>query len=161
MTKGLYRGVGPTTQRAMLLTATQLASYDHTKHLLLKTKYFEENPITHFIVSMIAGLFCATTTSPVDNIKSRYMNQEFLPNGKGKVYTSTMDCFAKTIKAEGSFFLFLFLFLFFSTKTIKSKSGFFGVYKGFFPNWMRIGPHTIVTFLILEQLRRLAGLKPI
>jgi len=119
---GLYRGVGPTTQRAMLLTATQLASYDHTKHLLLQTPYFEENTLTHLVVSMIAGFFCATTTAPVDNIKSRYMNQKFLPSGKGELYTSTMDCFTKTLRAEG----------------------FLGIYKGWFPNWMRIGSRTFL-----------------
>lgn len=101
----------------MLLTATQLASYDHTKHMLLKTPYFQENSLTHFVVSMIAGFFCATTTAPVDTIKSRYMNQKFLSNGRGELYTSTWDCFVKTLRAEG----------------------FLGVYKGWFPNWMRIG----------------------
>jgi len=136
---GLYRGVGPTTQRAMLLTGTQLASYDHTKHFLLKTGYFQENTFTHFVVSFIAGFFCATTTAPFDTVKSRYMNQKFDQSGKGMTYTSTMDCFVKTFKAEG----------------------FLGLYKGWLPNWFRIGPHTVVTFLILEKLRAWAGVRPV
>jgi len=107
----------PTVYRAMLLTSTQLASYDHVKHSLLQTGVFEDNVPLHLLVSMIAGLFCAITTAPVDNVKSRYMNQPFDAQGKGTRYLSTVDCFAKTFKAEG----------------------FTGVYKGFLANWMRIG----------------------
>ncbi|CAB3995964.1 Mitochondrial dicarboxylate carrier [Paramuricea clavata] len=36
-----------------------------------------------------------------------------------------------------------------------AKLGPMGFYKGFIPAWIRLGPHTIVTWLILEQLRRL------
>ncbi len=134
---GLYRGVGPTTQRAAILTATQLPVYDHSKRLLIDYG-FQEGYTLHFVASMISGFFCATTTSPVDVIKSRYMNQQFV-NGKGVLYSSTRDCFVTTLKAEG----------------IR------GLYKGWLPNWLRIGPHTVVTFLILEQLRILAGIKPV
>jgi hypothetical protein len=52
--RGLYRGVGPTTQRAALLTAAQLGSYDHIKHFLLNLDIgFKENSLTHF-----TSLFC-------------------------------------------------------------------------------------------------------
>ena len=30
-----------------------------------------------------------------------------------------------------------------------------------FPNWMRIGPHTIVSLMIYEQLRAWSGLRPV
>lgn len=48
--RGLYKGVGPTTQRATLLTASQLASYDHIKHALLSWTWlpFHEGIVTHF-----------------------------------------------------------------------------------------------------------------
>jgi hypothetical protein len=35
-----------------------------------------------------------------------------------------------------------------------------GLYKGFIPNWIRIGPHTIITFLVYERLRLWSGLRP-
>jgi hypothetical protein len=137
--KGLYRGVVPTTQRAMILTATQIPVYEHSKKLLLDSGYFKEGILTHFVSSMISGWFCATTTSPVDVVKSRLMNQPIGNNGKGLIYSSTGDCFTKIIQTEG----------------IR------GLYKGWLPNWLRIGPHTVVTFIILEQLRRLSGLNPV
>jgi len=85
----------------------------------------------------VLGFVCSVVTSPVDLVKTRLMNQPFDHQGKGTVYSSSGDCFLKTIRSEGVF----------------------GIYKGFFPNWFRIGPHTIVAMMVYEQLRRLAGLK--
>jgi len=118
---GLYRGIVPTTQRAMILTASQLPSYDHTKNALIKSGKFKEGILTHSIASMVAGIVCATTTAPIDLVKSRYMNQSFDANGKGVSYSSTFNCFKKTIQTEGMMSLF----------------------KGWVPQWLRIGPHTI------------------
>jgi solute carrier family 25 protein 14/30 len=87
-----------------------------------------------------SGLVCATATSPVDVIKSRYMQQQFSPTtGRGLVYSTPLNCFTQTI----------------------SREGYQSLFKGWLPNWLRIGPHTIVTFVVYEQLRRLAGYSPI
>ncbi|KAK9703483.1 hypothetical protein K7432_010695 [Basidiobolus ranarum] len=132
--RGLYRGVGPTTQRAVLLTASQLASYDQSKQILIGLNYRGDSVYTHFLASFMAGFMCALTTSPIDLIKSRLMLQK----DKNK-YTGTWDCMFKTIKYEG----------------------FLGLYRGFMLNWLRMGPHTIVTFIVFEELRKLAGIKPL
>eukprot|EP00795_Rhopilema_esculentum_P009542 gene9542-17288_t len=137
--RGLWRGVGPTVQRAAIITASQIPSYDHTKHALLNNKVMHEGLRLHFVSSMVAGLVCAIVTSPVDVIKTRIMNQKIMAKENGLLYKSTLDCLYKTLKFEGIL----------------------GLYKGFIPNWMRIGPHTIITFLIFEQLRKIAGLKPL
>lgn len=99
----LYRGVTPTVYRAGVLTASQLSTYDHTKHTLLSynSSYFHENMITHIISSIVAGFVCATTTAPIDTIKSRYMTQKVDEVGKGVSYTSISDCVKKTWKYEG------------------------------------------------------------
>ena len=96
----------------------------------------KEGPSLHVVSSMIAGFVCACFTSPVDVVKTRMMNQH---KDKKKIYTSTFNCFVKTWRAEGVA----------------------GFYKGFIPNWMRIGPHTIITFFLFEQLRRIVGIAPI
>ncbi len=62
---------------------------------------------------MFAGFVAAAVTSPVDVIKTRIMNQSM----RGILYANTLDCFLKIVKLEGPF----------------------GLYKGFFPNWLRIG----------------------
>jgi len=133
---GLYRGVGPTTQRAALLTAAQLASYDHIKQLLLRNTGLNEGILLHGICSVCSGFISAAVTTPVDVVKTRVMNQ---PTGLNRVYRNALDCFIKTARNEGLY----------------------GLYKGFIPGWARIGPHTIVTMLCFEQFRRLMGMRPV
>ncbi|XP_045165322.2 mitochondrial substrate carrier family protein ucpB-like [Mercenaria mercenaria] len=133
--RALYTGVGPTVKRAAILTATQIPAYDHSKHLILNAGLLTEGVPLHVTASMIAGFCTACTTSPVDVVKTRVMNQCQIT----KPYKSAFDCFAKTLRAEGPL----------------------GLYKGFIPNWMRIGPHTIVTFFVFEQLRKVIGMAPV
>lgn len=137
--RGLWTGVGPTVQRAAILTASQIPSYDHTKHTILNAGLMKEGPQLHIVCSMVAGLVTAFATSPVDVVKTRVMNQKKDKHGKPLVYRNTWDCIVKTVRSEGPL----------------------GLYKGFVPNWMRIGPHTIVCFFVFEQLRRLVGMRPI
>ena len=136
---GLYRGVIPTTLRAAILTSTQLTCYDQSKQSILAYGNIEEGIGVHFVASFIAGFFATTTSSPFDVIKSKYMNQEFSSQtGRGILYSSTYDCFLKTVRQEGIFALM----------------------KGWTPQFLRLGPHTILTFIFVEQLRKLSGLKP-
>ncbi|KAF9940809.1 hypothetical protein BGZ65_006028 [Modicella reniformis] len=142
---GLYRGVIPTATRAMVVTASQLASYDTIKHWLLKRRdhngeaRFREGYLTHFCASTAAGLVSSITTSPIDTIKVRYMNQQFSSSGRGVLYSSALDCVIKTVRNEGPLAL----------------------YKGFLMCWLRLGPHTMMSLIIFEKLRSLVGLNPI
>ncbi|KAG0099517.1 hypothetical protein BGZ93_007275 [Podila epicladia] len=142
---GLYRGVVPTAARAMVVTASQLASYDTTKHWLLKLKdskgevQFREGYLVHFVASTVAGLVCSISTSPIDTVKVRYMNQQFNAQGKGALYSSAIDCAVKTISHEGPMAL----------------------YKGFLMCWLRLGPHTMLSLMIFEKLRSFVGINPV
>lgn len=137
--RGLWTGVGPTVQRAAILTAAQIPSYDHTKHTLLNAQLMEEGPALHGVSSVIAGFVTALSTSPFDVVKTRMMNQKKHTSGAPLVYKNTLHCIGKIIRHEGIL----------------------GLYKGFIPNWMRIGPHTIVTFFVFERLRQLVGMRPV
>ncbi|KAI8603365.1 mitochondrial carrier domain-containing protein [Dissophora ornata] len=142
---GLYRGVVPTAARAMVVTASQLASYDTTKHWLLKLKdqngdrRFKEGYLTHFCASTVAGLICSISTSPIDTVKVRYMNQQFSATGQGALYKSAIDCAIKTVQREGPLAL----------------------YKGFLMCWLRLGPHTMLSLMIFEKLRSFVGINPV
>ncbi|XP_033120341.1 mitochondrial substrate carrier family protein ucpB-like [Anneissia japonica] len=138
--RGLYRGMSPTVQRAIVLTAAQTSCYDHTKHSILNAGLMTEGGALHILSSMIAGLMAAAASSPVDVIKTRIMNQKIDGVPKDQImYKNTLDCLLKTLRSEGMF----------------------GLYKGFIPNWLRIGPHTIISFFLFEQFRHMAGIKPI
>jgi len=135
--RAFWRGTVPTTQRAAIMTATQLSTYDHSKHKLLNAG-FREGVYTHFLASLGAGFICAIVTSPVDVVKTRVMAQIRNANSI-KLYNGSLDCFQKTFRAEG----------------------WRGFYKGFFPTYFRMGMDTTLTFLVLEQTRKLLGIKPL
>ena len=42
-----------------------------------------------------------------------------------------------------------------------ANEGPLGFYKGFFPNWFRIAPHTVVTMVVFEQFRKITGMRPV
>ncbi|KAL0485617.1 mitochondrial substrate carrier family protein [Acrasis kona] len=129
--KGLYRGVTLTVVRASVLTAAQLSTYDHTKHILIhKTSVFEDNIYTHLLSSLVAGFCTTVASSPFDVIKTRYMNS---PTG---FYKNAFDCFLKTFRNEGPRSL----------------------YKGFAPNYLRLGAHCMFALPLYEQVRLLLGL---
>jgi len=126
--KGLYKGIFPTTIRASVLTAAQLPSYDHTKRILLKRGYFNDNIYCHLTASIVCGLVTTTATNPVDIVKTRWMANQNL-------YKSPIDCFVKIVTKEGPH----------------------AVFKGWFPNYCRFGPHFLVSLPLYDFIRRMLG----
>lgn len=122
----LFRGLGPNTVRAVLMNASQLATYDVFKSALLGSGYFNEGTTLHFSASFMAGTVATTVCSPADVIKSRVMNAR--GSGDGIVKTLRKD-----VAKEGVGFLF----------------------RGWTPAWMRLSPNTIIVFVVLEKLRLL------
>lgn len=130
--RGLYNGVSPTMQRAAVVAAVELASYDECKQLLVSLGLPESGAATHLTSSILAGFLCTLASSPLDVVKSRVMSQPVDPvTGRGTRYSSTLDCFRKSVAAEGVASL----------------------WKGFGPNFGRIGPHCVITFMVIERLR--------
>lgn len=128
----LWRGSSLTIKRAMIVSASQLASYDHVKESILKHGVLQDGFSTHVASSIVAGFVGAVTSTPVDVMKTRIMNMKVEP-GKTRLYNGVFDCFVKTIRGEGVMAL----------------------YKGFVPILSRQAPFTIVLFVTLEQVRSL------
>ena len=127
--RGLYRGVGPTAQRASVIAGVELGLYDYSKEKLVACGLSREDPKTHFIASALAGLAATIASNPIDVMKTRMMNQRV---GSGDaVYTSSWDCFVRTCKTEGPMAL----------------------YKGFVPTYLRLTPWNIIFFMSYEQLK--------
>ncbi|KAI0633818.1 mitochondrial carrier [Trametes polyzona] len=127
----LYRGVEATTIRGIVLSATQICSYDQIKQTLKKRGIMQEGVPLHLVASTFAGLFCSITSNPVDVVKVRLMND------KKHEYKGALDCIKQVLAREGPF----------------------GFYKGFGMCWARLGTHTILTFLIFERVRYLFGIE--
>jgi dicarboxylate transporter 10 len=122
----LLRGVRPNVIRAMLLTTGQIAAYDAAKHMLLDSAQLDDNLQTHVLSSMFAGLVATTACAPADVVKTRMMNMQH------NEYRSATDCFVQVVRREG----------------VR------GLYKGWLPAYMRLGPQTLLTFVFLEQLHQ-------
>ncbi|KAG9292028.1 hypothetical protein G9A89_017927 [Geosiphon pyriformis] len=121
---GFFRGVGPNMNRAVLMNISQVATYDQFKLILLRTGYLKDNILSHFTASLLSGLVATTICSPVDVIKTRVMNVASKSQG-------TLPILMTIIRQEGPLALF----------------------KGWVPAYLRLGPHTIITFVVLEKMK--------
>ncbi|KAH7849840.1 hypothetical protein Vadar_023725 [Vaccinium darrowii] len=127
----LWRGSSLTVNRAMIVTASQLASYDQFKETILEKGLMKDGLGTHVTASFVAGFVASVASNPVDVIKTRVMNMRVEP-GMAAPYSGALDCALKTVRAEGPMAL----------------------YKGFIPTISRQGPFTVVLFVTLEQVRK-------
>lgn len=125
----LFRGVWPNSTRAVLMTASQLASYDSFKRVCIEKFSMGDNLGTHFSASFMAGFVATTVCSPVDVIKTRIMT-------------------ACPIESRGHTTIGLL-------RDICRKEGFAWTFRGWVPSFIRLGPHTIATFLFLEEHKKL------
>jgi solute carrier family 25 uncoupling protein 8/9 len=158
----LWTGLGPNVARNAIINAAELASYDQVKQVLcapfvffslmncsmapsfncpyklflflaqtiLKLPGFKDDAVTHLLSGLGAGFFAVCIGSPVDVVKSRMMGDS--------AYKSTIDCFVKTLKNDGPL----------------------AFYKGFLPNFARLGSWNVIMFLTLEQVQKFFVRKP-
>lgn len=127
----LFSGASTATGRGFLMTIGQIAFYDQVKSLLLTTSYFKDDPFTHFVASLSAGAIATTLTQPLDVLKTRAMNAK--PGEFANLWAIVKHT---------------------------AKLGPLGFYKGYVPAFVRLGPHTVLTFILLEQLRLNFGYLP-
>ncbi|KAJ3540867.1 hypothetical protein NMY22_g4123 [Coprinellus aureogranulatus] len=77
--RGLTRGIGTNTTRAVLMNASQVGSYDFiksrllSKHIPLVDITLQDNFLLHVISSTLAGTVATTVCSPADVLRSRVM----------------------------------------------------------------------------------------
>jgi len=124
---GLWTGVVPNITRNSVINATELATYDQVKQMLLASKLVDDNVFCHILSGLGAGLCACIVGSPVDVVKSRVMGDSV------GMYSGTVDCFVKTMKNDGIM----------------------AFYKGFIPNFTRLGSWNVAMFLTLEQVKKL------
>lgn len=131
---GLFRGAKVAALRVSMGSAVQLSVYDTCKDLLaVHVPLFQEvqnqGIMLHFSAAMVSGLMVTTAMNPADVMTTRIYNQTV----GSELYTSIPDCFKKILKAEGIY----------------------GFYKGWLAHYLRVGPHTILTFVFMEQLLKI------
>ncbi|MBN3309536.1 UCP2 protein, partial [Amia calva] len=124
--RGLWRGTTPNIARNAIVNCTELVTYDLIKDALLRSTPMTDTLPCHFTSAFGAG-FCTTViASPVDVVKTRYMNSAL-----GQ-YSSALNCALAMLTKEGPM----------------------AFYKGFMPSFLRLGSWNVVMFVTYEQLKR-------
>lgn len=128
----LYRGYCPTVFRAILITTSQIPTYEEAKAAALRHG-FQEGVRLHLCCAMLSATAACLVTHPVDVVKTRIMNMH---RGSGSAYGGPLDVVWKTGLIEGPL----------------------AFYKGLSATCLRLWPHTVILWLsqerILSYLRR-------
>lgn len=134
--RGLWTGWGPAVFRNSIINATELATYDTTKELLLHRFGFSDNLPTHFASAVATGFMATIIGNPVDVVKTRVMAAaNGVAAGEAPKYTGAIDCIVKTAKNEGL--------------------GAF--YQGVVPQFYRLTGWSVVMFVTFESLKKAAA----
>ncbi|XP_072241027.1 mitochondrial brown fat uncoupling protein 1 [Leuresthes tenuis] len=124
--RGLWKGTLPNITRNALVNCTELVTYDLIKEAILRHNLLSDNLPCHFVSAFGAGFVTTVIASPVDVVKTRYMNS---PPGQ---YKSAINC----------------------AWTMMTKEGPTAFYKGFVPSFLRLGSWNVVMFVSFEQIKR-------
>ena len=93
--KGLYRGTVANIARNAIVNVGETVVYDASKDALISQGHMVEGVPCHLASATIAGVSATIVASPVDVIKTRFMN-----SAPG-VYSSALECARLTVSREG------------------------------------------------------------
>ncbi|XP_032905918.1 mitochondrial brown fat uncoupling protein 1 [Amblyraja radiata] len=94
--QGLWKGTFPNIARNAIVNCSELITYDIIKETILRNKLLTDNFPCHFLAAFGAGFCTTVVASPVDVVKTRYMNS--LPGQ----YKSALSCAQTMLFEEGS-----------------------------------------------------------
>ncbi|XP_012055705.1 PREDICTED: mitochondrial uncoupling protein 2-like [Atta cephalotes] len=123
--KGLWKGTMPNVSRNAIVNVAEIVCYDIIKDLILVSGYLRDGIPCHLTAATAAGLCTTLAASPVDVVKTRYMN-----SAAGE-YKGAIDCAIKTFVQEGPT----------------------AFYKGFVPSFSRLVSWNIVLWVTYEQMK--------
>lgn len=124
--KGLYKGTMPNIARNCIVNIGEIVVYDVCKEALLSNRILSDGIPCHFTAAVMAGFTATLVASPVDVIKTRFMNS---PKGR---YRGAMGCAMETARNEG----------------------FFAFYKGFNASFTRLVAWNICLWITYEQFKK-------
>ncbi|XP_049626089.1 mitochondrial brown fat uncoupling protein 1 [Suncus etruscus] len=123
---GLWKGTSLNLTRNVIINCTELVVYDMLKEALVKNNVLADDVPCHLLSALTAG-FCTTAlASPVDVVKTRFINS---PPG---YYPHVHNCALNMLQKEG-------------------LRAFF---KGFVPSFLRLGSWTVIMHVTFEQLKK-------
>jgi len=125
---GLYRGTMPNIGRNCIINVAETVVYDSVKDGFISYGVFKDGFSCHLASAAVAGICATIVASPVDVVKTRYMNADI-----GR-YRGALHCASTTLRTEGAR----------------------AFYKGFNASCMRLVSWNICLWLTFEQLRSIS-----
>ncbi len=93
--RGLWKGVSTNVARLSLVNSTEIVVYDIIKSYILYKKWMGDDVPCHLAAAVGAGLITTIVASPVDVVKTRFMN-----SGPG-TYKNPVACAVQMFKQNG------------------------------------------------------------
>lgn len=124
---GLWRGSMSAIPRATIGSGAQIATFGKTKYLLKEYDIVTQPTLSSFCSALIAGSIMSVAITPPDVISTRLYNQGWDERSR---YNGWLDCLLKIFRSEGIY----------------------GLYKGFWANYLRIAPHSTLVLLFFDEL---------
>lgn len=125
--KGLWKGTLPNVSRNAIVNVAEIVCYDIFKEFIISRKIMKDGVPCHFTSAVAAGFCTTVVASPVDVVKTRFMNA---PVGQ---YRGAIDCSVRMLMQEGPI----------------------AFYKGFMPSFSRMVSWNICMWITYEQLKKL------
>ncbi|KAK4196319.1 mitochondrial dicarboxylate transporter [Triangularia verruculosa] len=122
------RGLSANIVRSVLMNVSQIAPYAAAKRTILSRTQLQDDIRTHALASLFAGTVATTACAPADVLKSRIQSAA---NG-----STVLQVVRDGLRQEGPIFLM----------------------KGWTPAWLRLTPHTVLTFVIMEKLQEFVNM---
>lgn len=72
--RGLWKGTSLNVMRNAIVNCSELVTYDLIKDTFLKANLFLDNLLNHFTSAFMAGFYITVITSPLNVVKTRYIN---------------------------------------------------------------------------------------
>ena len=127
---GLFAGSSALMGRAATFNFGQLLSYDYSKRAATSVLQLPSNHVSvHVLASLGAGIVAATISIPMENIKTVQQ--------MGGIDTSFGHV----------------------TRHLYKTGGVLQFFRGWFPLYAKIGPHTLIVFVTAEFLRGQVGME--
>lgn len=128
---GLWRGTSISMVRSGFGAAALLPTNSKLKELT--SRYMPAGTLSDGISALGAGAANVATINPVDVLRTRLYSQPLDANGRGVLYDGAIDAAIKIFRIEGPL----------------------AFYKGATAHFLRVGPHTCLTFVFIGLMRRL------
>ncbi|XP_071109574.1 solute carrier family 25 member 35-like [Haliotis cracherodii] len=135
--QGLWRGVNAAICRVTVGSASQLSTFSVAKDYVVERQWFPRDSWMNALsASMASGIIVTCFMTPFDVVTTRLYNQGVDAHGKGLLYSGVSDCLMKILR----------------------KEGFWGFYKGWGASYFRLGPHTVISLVLWDEVRKLYSL---